>query len=326
MNSISLIVSAADLAGKDSKRLDAFLAEATKESRNFLQGQILKGNVQVNGNTVTKAGALVRAGDAVLGSWTIDKSPLSLEPVAGNLEVVFEDSDLLVLNKPQGLVVHPAPSHHGPTLVHHLLHHMESDEEFNDAESDRPGIVHRLDKGTSGLLLVAKNRATQEALSQQFKDRSIKKTYEAVAWGRLTGSGRFESSIGRDRVNRRKMSSKTQKGREAITDWKVEQTYTHFSHVKLFPYTGRTHQLRVHLCESGHPIVGDPLYGRGITVARRKQLSPPVAERVELLEATLLHAAELQFTHPGTKKPHHFRANPPKIFTDFLKLLSEADR
>lgn len=325
MSAIDLTVSEQALAGAKAKRLDAFLAESTQESRTFLQNQIQKGNVRLNGKAVTKAGTLVHAGDRIVGEWTLTPLSESVKPTPGNLEIVFEDKDLLVLNKPQGMVVHPAPSHQGATLVHHLLHHMENDEEFADADSDRPGIVHRLDKGTSGLLLVAKNRASQEALSQLFKDRLVKKTYEAVAWGKMELSGRFQSSIGRDRVNRRKMSSRTQKGREAITDWKVEKSFPHFTHVRLFPFTGRTHQLRVHLCESSHPIVGDPLYGRGITEARRQQIPAPLSEAIEQLGATLLHAAELQFKHPTTNTDHHFKAPRPEVFNRFLKLLGDFD-
>jgi 23S rRNA pseudouridine1911/1915/1917 synthase len=319
---VELLVTEENLRGKKSQRLDLFLTQETGESRSFIQNQIRKGAIHLRGEPLLKTGVLVQAGDSLQIRW--DTRPKeTLAPVEGHLPIVFEDESLLVLNKPQGLVVHPAPSHQGATLVHYLLHHLEKDEEFADSDPERPGIVHRLDKGTSGLLLVAKNRTSQESLSQQFKDRRVKKIYEAVVWGKMPGSGRFHSLIGRDRTQRRKMSSRTQKGREALTDWKAETVFSQFTHVRLFPFTGRTHQLRVHLSENHHPIVGDPLYGKGLTPLRRRALPKPVTEAVESLTATLLHAAQLQFFHPESGKPLFFEAEKPEVFKNFLTLLRE---
>ncbi len=324
--SISLTITQAHLGEGKQRRLDALLAEFASESRSFLRQQINNGRVRLNGKVVTKPNQSVRLGDTIEGEWVLPPANPEVHAIAADLQIVFEDADLLVLNKPQGMVVHPAPSHQGATLVHHLLHHLENEEDFNDTDSDRPGIVHRLDKGTSGLLLVAKNRATQEALSAQFKDRLIKKTYEALAWGQLPGAGRFHSEIGRDRANRRKMSSRTQKGREAITDWKALRVFRHFTHVSLSPFTGRTHQLRVHLSEEGHPIVGDPLYGSGLTETRRRDLGPQWTARVQALEATFLHARRLQFNHPVSGLPQTFEAPRPEIFDTFLRDLEENEK
>ncbi len=325
MTPLCFTVTREHLGEATSIRLDAFLVACSAESRSFLQQQIHQGAVTVNGKPITKPGAPVREGDTVQGDWSRLEPESKTAAVPGELEILFEDAHLLVLNKAQGTVVHPAPSHEGPTLVNHLLHHLEGEDDFSSIESERPGIVHRLDKGTSGVLLIAKNRHVQEKLSALFQNRQIKKTYEAVVWGKLEGQGRYRSKIGRDRVNRLKQSSRTQNGREAITDWKSEFVSHHFTHVKLFPYTGRTHQLRVHLCEDNHPIVGDPLYGRGITESRRKTLAPQLVKKAESLSGTLLHAQELRFVHPISGESLQFQAKRPRVFDEMLLEIREWD-
>lgn len=323
---LAVTISPEHLGGRTKLRLDTLLVEITGETRSFLQNQIEQGRVLLNGQTTTKPSAFVRSGDVLQAEWKAAPPPAGAVAVAGDLKIILEDEDLLVVDKPQGLVVHPAPSHQGETLVHYLLHHMESDADFSETSADRPGIVHRLDKGTSGLMLIAKNRHAQAALTTQFKDRKIKKMYEAVVWDTLPGHGRFESKIGRDPVNRRKMSSRTHKGRDALTDWKSVRDFRHFSHVALFPHTGRTHQLRVHLTEAKHPIVGDPLYGKGLTPARRKNLSPALADWIAGLDATLLHAAQLRFEHPTSHKAVHLLAPRPPVFDKTLQLLEAEDQ
>jgi 23S rRNA pseudouridine1911/1915/1917 synthase len=305
-------------------RLDLYLVEKTGRSRMFLKEQIEAGNVLVNGAPVSKTSLKVRAGDEVTFRFK-EERPLDLEPVQGDLRVLFEDESLLVLNKLQGQVVHPAAGHRGETLVHFLLHHLRNHPGFSSGDSDRPGIVHRLDRGTSGVLLVAKNRQIQEALSAQFKARSVKKEYEAVAWGKLGDKGVWKSEIGRDNRDRKKMSSKTAKGRASVTHWQRVRAFGHFTHVALFPHTGRTHQLRVHLAEAGFPIVGDALYGRGATTSRSRGLSEEILARVTALEETLLHARKLAFTHPVSGEALSFEAERPEIFTEFLKLLERQD-
>lgn len=323
---LNLKIESKQLLGAPSARLDRVLGEITAQSRSFLQQQIQAGHVRLNGKRVLKAGQLVREGDEIEAQWQATEPRETLTPIPADLKILFEDGALLVLDKPQGMVIHPAPSHRGPTLVHHLLSHLPDPPETDEGFEERPGIVHRLDKGTSGVLLVAKTRAVQDALSAQFKARTVKKQYEALAWGTLRPEGRFQSAIGRDRANRLKMSSRTQKGREAMTDWKVATAYRHFTHVRLFPHTGRTHQLRVHLSEGGHPIVGDPLYGRGFTESRRKDLGEPVTEAVAGLTATLLHAARLEFHHPLTGTAMQFEAPRPEVFDSVLATLAKWDR
>jgi 23S rRNA pseudouridine1911/1915/1917 synthase len=219
------------------------------------------------------------------------------------------------------VVVHPAAGHRGETLVHHLLHYLKNDSAFREISEDRPGIVHRLDRGTSGVLLVAKNRAVQENLSRQFKHRTIKKEYECVCWGVPRPEGTVDTPIGRDTRDRKKMSSRTASGRAALTRWKTHQAFRHFAHLALFPHTGRTHQLRVHLAESGFPIVGDALYGR----ARRPILPPRVTALVDATSETYLHARRLTLLHPTRGESMTLEAHRPGVFEAFLQLLRKDD-
>ncbi len=323
---LSLKVTPEHLAQAAAARLDAFLAQFTQESRSFLKDQIERGSIRVNGQAVTKCSAKIRSGDAIEGQWILPSPTVPLTPIAADLDIVFEDSDLLVLNKAQGVVVHPAPSHSGETLVHHLLHHLDSaEEDAKDGAMDRAGIVHRLDKGTSGLLLVAKNRHVQEALANAFKERRVKKTYEALTWGKLPAQGRFESIIGRDHNNRLKQSSHTRAGRAAVTDWRAQWNSQHFTLVSLFPTTGRTHQLRVHLSEAGFPIVGDPLYFKGPSPLNIRTLSPELTALIVSLPGTLLHAARLEFTHPTLGTALCLSAPRPPLFDHALERVKQLD-
>lgn len=304
-----------------SERLDVFLSRASSQSRAFIQAQIAAGNVNVNGERAAKASRKLRPGDVVSGELAPEE-PLDLAPVRGDLAILHEDESLLVLNKAQGIVVHPAAGHRGETLVHHLLHHFQSAPEFLETSPTRPGIVHRLDRGTSGVLLVAKSRAVHEALSKAFKLRHIKKEYEAIAWGVMKEKGVFESTIGRDPKNRKKMSSRAPEGREALTRWARARAFRHFTHVALFPHTGRTHQLRVHLSEARHPIVGDELYGRA---PRGLALPAPLEEALRGATETFLHAKRLELAHPVTGKPLVFTAPRPERFENLLSLLERWD-
>ncbi len=306
----------------ESTRLDLFLAKKTGRSRAFVQFQIEKGRVQVNGEPQTKSAQKVKAEDRIDISFIHDPEPLRIEPVEAPLDILFEDKDLIVINKPVGWVVHPAVGHKGPTVVHYLLHYLK-DQNFNQMSPLRPGIVHRLDKGTSGCLIIAKNRDSLENLSLQFKERELKKEYEALVWGKMKEEGSFSSEIGRHKSDRKKMSSHTTKGREAYTEWKRLQLFQHFSLVQLFPKTGRTHQLRVHLTEGSHPIVGDPTYGR--TGYRLKQLPLEMEKRISELSYPLLHAKRIIFKHPSNGSIIDVRAPRPQLFDELLTWLSECD-
>lgn len=305
-------------------RLDIFLSKKTSKTRAFIQDLIKNDKVLVNHQLEKKASTLVRPGDQISVDWEENHQLSSFAPVPGDLSILFEDSHLLVLNKRQGVVVHPAAGHRGDTLVHHLLHHWDQPAlTFSDASPAtlRPGIVHRLDKGTSGVLLVAKNRETQDALSFQFKERTVEKTYQCIVWGQVSRPGKLTSSIGRDKKHRHKMSSHTHQGRPSETSFSPLESFNQFTHLAAFPKTGRTHQIRVHLSEWGHPIVGDPLYGKGLTTKRKSELSSEIITLLTETPYPFLHASSLIFTHPVSNERLKFIAPLPPIFTQFLELL-----
>jgi 23S rRNA pseudouridine1911/1915/1917 synthase len=271
-------------------RLDKYLAERVKDlSRSAAQRLIDGGQITVNGE-LAKASYKVRAGDLVVGMLPADQ-PQELEAEEIPLSVVYEDEALLAVDKPAGMVVHPAPGHPGGTLVNALLAYCP---ELATSGDPRPGIVHRLDRDTSGLILVAKRDKVRRALQQQFKDRQVYKAYMALLNGHLQPAfGRVEAPIGRDAQHRQRMAVQPG-GREAITEYHVLEQFAHqvgpqageFSLVEAEPLTGRTHQIRVHFASIGHPVVGDTVYGQ-----RRSGLPVP---------RQFLHARKLGFKHPLT--------------------------
>lgn len=309
----------------DETRIDLFLSRKTGESRALIKEHIEGAKFRLNGKIVEKPATLLKIGDQIEGEITETLRESTLEPKPGNLEIVFEDADFLAINKAQGVVVHPAPGHQGDTLAHYLLHYLSQNSAFSSLSPVRPGIVHRLDRGTSGLILVAKNRSTQERLSDMFKERQIQKEYRCVVWGRTKDRGLIREAIGRDRVHRQKMSSKTTKGRAAQTEWNRLSQFAHFSYLQVLPKTGRTHQIRVHLSESGHPIVGDPLYGRGATAKRTEGLQPALRAQVIETKATFLHAYGLKFAHPRSGEAIELTAPLPAGFRSLLELLATED-
>jgi 23S rRNA pseudouridine1911/1915/1917 synthase len=283
-------------------RLDQFLRrELPERSRAFLQKLIEQGDVRVNGRAA-KASYKVRAGDKI-GVEIPPPRPLDAQPEAIPLDVLFEDDDLIVVNKPAGLVVHPAAGNREHTLVNALLHHCRG-RLAGIGGVERPGIVHRLDKGTSGCIVVAKNDSTHQSLVGQFKSRGVQKIYRAVCWGKFgRSSGHIETVIGRSERNRQKMSARVARGRPALTDYRVLKQFADFALVELHIHTGRTHQIRVHMAHIGHPVVGDVTYGRArstISVAR-----------------PLLHAYKLGFVHPRSQEFVEFTAPVPE---DMVKL------
>lgn len=303
-------------------RLDVSLSSKTGKSRAFIQDEIKKGNVRVNDVPAKKPGHQIKPGDIV--SYLFSETPKDshLAPTPGPLDIIFEDEYLLAINKSAGVIVHPGAGQRENTLVHFILHYLNS-VDFLTTDNERPGIVHRLDQGTTGVLLIAKDARTQSLLSNLFKNRTIVKTYHAITWGKMHLSGTIDSPIGRDRKDRKKMSSRTQKARTALTQWKTLERFEHFSHVALFPKTGRTHQLRVHLSENNFPIVGDPTYGRKKT--KLSLIAEPIKLFLDQLDHTLLHAHSLEFNHPITGKPIAISAPAPQDFHLFLELLKKHD-
>ncbi len=291
-------------------RLDQFLqTKLPGYSRAFMQKLIQQGNVLVAGRR-SKPSHRVHAGEKV--SIEIPTArPLETKPEALPLDVLYEDSDLIVVNKPAGMVVHPAAGTVEHTLVNALLHHCRG-QLAGIGGVQRPGIVHRLDKGTSGCIVVAKTDFAHQALVRQFKERTIKKVYRAVCRGRFERmSGTVEASIGRSVHDRKKMSAQPFAakgwGRTARTEYRVLKQLDDLALVELHIHTGRTHQIRVHMAHIGHPIVGDRLYGRSRTV--------------EILFARpMLHAYNLGFTHPRTGKFMEFQAPIPADMAAIWKI------
>jgi 23S rRNA pseudouridine1911/1915/1917 synthase len=274
-------------------RLDRFLTDSFPSlSRNYFEKAISRGNVFVNGNPSKKSLKLQR-GDAVLVEF-LPLEPLDISPVPMDIPVLYEDDDLALVYKSPQLVCHPGVGTLEPTLIHGLLHR------FQDLKSDdpvRPGLVHRLDKDTSGIMLIAKNMHTHELLSSAFKNRLVHRNLSATT---------VDAPIGRHPTDRKKMGIVETAGKEAITAFVPVAFSKSCSLVLAYPKTGRTHQIRVHLQHINHPIVGDPLYG---FFGTDKLLNPP---------RILLHALSLEFIHPHTKKLMQFETHLPKDFEEFL--------
>ncbi len=296
----------------EGARLDVFLTSVVSDhSRSQIQRLIKEGRIRVDGRHA-KANQPVKAGQAV----TVEITPAAdteLQAEALPLPIVYQDADLVVVDKPAGMVVHPAAGHDGGTLVNALLHHV--DDLSGIGGEKRPGIVHRLDRGTSGLMVVAKHDRAHEELARQFRDREVEKEYIALVWGEVMAGRRIDAPIGRDPVNRKKMSSapakttpgaRIRRSREAVTRIvKAEhfgRTLT-LAHVAI--HTGRTHQIRVHLSSIGHPVVGDALYGG---VHRRV---PGDLRAVTHLDRPFLHAARLAFKHPTDGRRMEFTSELP---------------
>lgn len=289
------------------ERLDVFLADRMKLSRTRIQALIAEDRVQVEGSTPKKS-APVEPGQTVVVEVP---PPEPLDAVAQDLplDVVYEDEALVVIDKAAGMVVHPAPGHPDGTLVNALLHHV--DDLSGIGGKLRPGIVHRLDKDTSGLLVVAKRDDVHRALSDALRKREIGRLYQAASWGHLSGSPvTIDAPIGRDPQNRKKMAV-VESGRRAVTRARVRERWIAAELLDVKLQTGRTHQIRVHLAHLGHPVVGDDVYGPGW----EKGMSGPVRGWARKLarraERQFLHAAALEFVHPLTGERMRFRAPLP---------------
>ncbi len=299
------------------KRLDRFLqVELPGHSRAFLQKLIEQGDVLVNGKP-GKPSYRVHTGDRIAVVIPPPR-PLETRPEEIPLDVLYEDNDLIVVNKPAGMVVHPAAGNTEHTLVNALLHHCRG-KLAGIGGVQRPGIVHRLDKGTTGCLVVAKTDTAHQSLVAQFKARGVKKIYRAVCWGNFTkNSGTIETAIGRSAHDRKKMSTHPAtagRGRTALTEYRVLKQLGEFALVELTLHTGRTHQIRVHMAHIGHPIVGDTVYGRSRqseaeSARHAKQIRDP--RSAIPIARPLLHAYKLGFTHPRTGKFMEFEAPIPK--------------
>ncbi len=289
-------------------RVDRYLAERTELSRSRIEQLIEAGEVTLNG-VVPKKRDPARPGD-VIAVRVPPAEPAAVQPEPIPIEIVYQDADLAVLNKPAGLVVHPAPGHRSGTLVNALLHAL--DDLSGVGGVLRPGIVHRLDRDTSGLMIVAKNDFAHQRLAEALKRRRIRRRYLAAAWGHLQGESRtVDAPIGRDPADRKRMAV-VPGGRRAVTHFRVLERWLAADYLAAELETGRTHQIRVHLRHLGHPVVGDRIYGAG----RERGFSGPArrwaAELARRAQRQFLHAAELRFEHPRSGEPMEFNAPLPE--------------
>ena len=291
-------------------RLDSFLSQQMESlTRSMLQQMIADGYVQVNGKKAAKS-AKLKAGDQVDCELP---PPKEAAPIAQNipLDIYYEDSDLLVVNKPKGMVVHPAPGNYEGTLVNALLYHCR-DSLSGIGGQLRPGIVHRIDKDTSGLLVVAKNDLAHRGLSEQLSTHSMTRVYQAVVYGRMPqDEGTVNAPIGRSERDRKKMAVTQKNAKQAVTGYRVLGRYRGFTHLELRLKTGRTHQIRVHMASIGHPVAGDPVYGPHAVIRK--------------LGGQCLHAGVLGFVHPVSGEYLEFCAPLPGYFTDFLQKLQREE-
>lgn len=286
-------------------RIDQYLTSKLDFTRSKIEKMIESGKVKVNGNTVKKS-YILNEGDFIEIEEYI-KEEMSASPVKMNLDIVYEDDDVIVVNKPNGLVVHPAPGNYSNTLVNGLMYHSKELSSING--EFRPGIVHRIDAYTTGLLMVAKNDKAHLSLAKQLEEKTTTRKYIALVWGIIKeDSGTIDAPIGRDKNDRKKMCVTDVNSKEAITNFKVLERYKDATLIELSLKTGRTHQIRVHMNYIGHPVVNDPVYGR------RKLIDD---------SGQCLHAKTLGFIHPTLNKYMEFDSELPDCFINILNKFKE---
>lgn len=288
-------------------RLDKYLAEQFPEqTRSYLQKLIKEGGVLVNGRSV-KTGYQLSCGDEVCVNIPEPKE-LDVEPQKMELDIVYEDEDVILINKPKGMVVHPAPGHTKDTLVNGLLYHCQGNLSGINGVA-RPGIVHRIDRDTTGILIVCKNDMAHNSIAAQLKEHSITRRYRALVHGNIKeDKGTVEGPIGRHPVDRKKMAINERNGKPAVTHYQVLKRFGNYTYIECVLETGRTHQIRVHMASIGHPLVGDEVYGP--------------AKCPFKLEGQCLHAMVLGFVHPRTGEYMEFSAELPGYFQELLGKLS----
>ncbi len=287
------------------KRLDIFLTEYTHESRNFILKNIKSGNILVN-NEKVKGGYIIKTNDVIkIGSLKVD-TEIKAENIP--LDILYEDDDILVVNKKSGMVVHPGNGNYSHTLVNALMGYTE--DLSDEGGTERVGIVHRIDKDTSGILLIAKTNEAHRILSEGFKNKTIKRKYIALVHGVIDhNQGKIVAPIGRSKIDRKKMSVTDDNGKNAVTNFTVLERYKNATLLELVLETGRTHQIRVHMEYINHPIVNDPLYSKRKTINNYGQM---------------LHAAYLGFEHPITHKFLEFEVKPEKEFLEILDMFKNS--
>lgn len=283
------------------ERIDKYLAEELGISRSTVKKMIAEGFVLVNGKEVKASLILSEADELFVKDGFIKEASFEAEDIPIN--IVYEDDDLLVINKKSGMVVHPGNGNTSGTLVNALMHYTKN---LSNKEAFRPGIVHRIDKDTSGLMLVAKNDKAHDILAEGFKNKTIKREYIALVCGVIgEDSGVIDAPIGRDAKDRKKMCVTSENSKKAVTHFKVLKRYEHYTLLRLILDTGRTHQIRVHMKYIGHPVYNDPVYGKAYNDFGQ-----------------FLHSASIDFEQPTTHEHLHFECDVPKEFQDFLDALN----
>jgi len=303
-------------------RVDAFIAAHLDDvSRAVVQRAVRSDRVLVNGQPVKRVSQILNSGDEVVIELP-DPPTIAIEAEAIPIDVVHEDEDLVIVNKPSGLVVHPAPGHPSGTLLNAIIHHCP---DFARPGEDpiRPGIVHRLDRFTSGLLVIAKTPVAMTRLADQARNHSFDRRYLSLVRGEFPeDKGRINASVGRSLSDRKRMTVTTVGGREAVTHFHVLDRFGMASQVALQLETGRTHQIRVHMRFAGHPVLGDPVYG--VTDFRAWPVDDDVRRSLEALKGQALHAETLGITHPRTDERMTFNAPPPETYRHALEMLQGA--
>lgn len=289
-----------------NQRIDKFLSDKLNGfTRNAIAKLITEGNITVNGIVISKNYKCKK--NDLIEVHIPDAKPLDVAAENIPLDIVYEDGDLLVVNKPKGMVVHPAAGNYDGTLVNALLYHCK-DSLSGINGVIRPGIVHRIDKDTSGLLIVAKNDAAHLSLAQQIKEHSFHRAYQAVCYGNIKNdSGTVHQPVGRHPKDRKKMAVTDKNSKDAITHFEVLKRYNGFTHIRCILETGRTHQIRVHMAYTGHPLAGDAVYGPKKVITS--------------LNGQCLHAGEIGFVHPRSGEYLEFKSELPDYFTTFLRKL-----
>lgn len=290
-------------------RLDKFLTEIyPDQTRSFLQKLVKSGEIKVNGKPVIKAGFVVEGGDQVSASIP---TPQAVEIEAENipLDILYEDADVLIVNKPKGMVVHPSAGHYSGTLVNAIMYHCADSLSGINGEI-RPGIVHRIDMDTTGALIICKNDAAHVDIAEQIKEHTVTRRYRGIVCGVVKeDEGTIEGAIGRHPTQRKKMAINEKNGKPAITHYKVLQRFAKYTYMEFRLDTGRTHQIRVHMASIGHPLLGDELYGNPKNLAMKG------------LQGQTLHAMVIGFVHPTTHEYMEFEAPLPEYFQNLLKKL-----
>ncbi len=293
------------IASEEGKRIDIYLIDKLDMSRNYIQNLIKKGFILVNEKKVKSSYLLKKDDVIVINEQKEEPYKITAENIP--LDIVYEDDDVIVVNKPNGMVVHPAVGNKSGTLVNALMHHSQNLSDING--EFRPGIVHRIDAFTTGLLMVAKNNRTHEILAKQLEEKTITRKYIALVWGVIEeDTGTIDAPIGRDEKNRKKQAVTSINSKKAITHFKVLKRYKDASLIELKLETGRTHQIRVHMNYINHPVVNDPVYGRKKIINDFGQC---------------LHAKTIGFIHPTTGKYMEFESELPEEFKNILNMFEE---